>query len=445
MEFEGIDRKLPFSLEAEQALLGSILIDPACMDIVEGIVKADDFYVQENREIFAAMHDMYQTSRNIDAVTLLRKLEENGTLDSAGGNQYLAQVAKTAPSAINAKDYAQIVYDKSVLRSLVEAGEEIAENAYSAGNDVESVLASAEKRIFDITNKRENRGFVHIRDILKQTYEELEQRANDPESLSGALTGFTSLDNLIVGIGKTDLVLVGARPGMGKTSFALNIATDFALKSKKKVCIFSLEMNRNELASRMLSSEAKVDSKKMRGGTLDGDDWVQLAKAAEKLSGTDILIDDSTNTTVSSMLSKLRREKNVGMIIVDYLQMMQGDPNRKRDNRTVEVGDISRGLKLIAKEIGSPVICCAQLNRGPEDRKDNRPALSDLRESGSMEQDADMVLLLYRSEYYQNKADGENSIAEVLIAKNRHGAVGKIELGWDAKCTKFMNIDSSRE
>ena len=445
MEIEGLDRKLPFSLEAEQALLGSILIDPSCMDIVEGIVKADDFYIEENRAIYTAMHDMYQASRSIDTVTLLRKLEENGTYDSAGGNQYLAQVAKTAPNAINAKDYANIVYQKSVLRTLAEAGEMIVEDAYSGSDEVDAIVANAEKRIYDIANKRANKGFEHIKDILVATYEDLQQRASDPESMSGALTGFSSLDNLIVGIGKTDLVLIGARPGMGKTSFALNIATDFAMKTHKKVCIFSLEMTAMELVNRMLSSEAKVDSKKMRGGTLDEDDWVRLAKTAEKLSDTDILIDDSTNTTVASMLSKLRRQKNIGMIIVDYLQMMQGDPNRKRDNRTVEVGDISRGLKLIAKEIGAPVLCCAQLNRGPEDRKDNRPALSDLRESGSMEQDADMVLLLYRSEYYQNKSDGENSIAEVLIAKNRHGSVGKIELGWDAKCTKFMNIDTSRE
>lgn len=445
MEFEGLDRKLPFSLEAEQALLGSILIDPSCMDIVEGIVRADDFYVEENREIYAAMHDMYQASRNIDAVTLLRKLEENGTYDLAGGNQYLTQVAKTAPNAINAKDYAKIVYEKSVLRTLAEAGESIAEDAYSGSDDVDSILAGAEKRIYDISNKRANKGFVHIKDVLFSAYEELQQRASDPESLSGALTGFTSLDNMIVGIGKTDLVLIGARPGMGKTSFAMNIATDYAIKTRKKVCVFSLEMTAMELVNRMLSSEAKVDSKKMRAGNLDEDDWIRLAKTAEKLAETDILIDDSTNTTIASMLSKLRREKNIGMIIVDYLQMMQGDPNRKRDNRTVEVGDISRGLKLIAKEIEAPVLCCAQLNRGPEDRKDNRPALSDLRESGSMEQDADMVLLLYRSEYYQNKAEGENSIAEVLIAKNRHGSVGKIELGWDAKCTKFMNIDTSRE
>ncbi|MBQ7600001.1 MAG: replicative DNA helicase [Clostridia bacterium] len=445
MEFEGLDRKLPFSLEAEQALLGSILIDPSCMDIVEGIVRADDFYVEENREIYAAMHDMYQASRNIDAVTLLRKLEENGTYDLAGGNQYLTQVAKTAPNAINAKDYAKIVYEKSVLRTLAEAGESIAEDAYSGSDDVDSILAGAEKRIYDISNKRANKGFVHIKDVLFSAYEELQQRASDPESLSGALTGFTSLDNMIVGIGKTDLVLIGARPGMGKTSFAMNIATDYAMKTRKKVCVFSLEMTAMELVNRMLSSEAKVDSKKMRAGNLDEDDWIRLAKTAEKLAETDILIDDSTNTTIASMLSKLRREKNIGMIIVDYLQMMQGDPNRKRDNRTVEVGDISRGLKLIAKEIEAPVLCCAQLNRGPEDRKDNRPALSDLRESGSMEQDADMVLLLYRSEYYQNKAEGENSIAEVLIAKNRHGSVGKIELGWDAKCTKFMNIDTSRE
>ena len=445
MEIEGLDRKLPFSLEAEQALLGSILIDPSCMDIVEGIVKADDFYIEENRAIYTAMHDMYQASRSIDTVTLLRKLEENGTYDSAGGNQYLAQVAKTAPNAINAKDYANIVYQKSVLRTLAEAGEMIVEDAYSGSDEVDAIVANAEKRIYDIANKRANKGFEHIKDILVATYEDLQQRASDPESMSGALTGFSSLDNLIVGIGKTDLVLIGARPGMGKTSFALNIATDFAMKTHKKVCIFSLEMTAMELVNRMLSSEAKVDSKKMRGGTLDEDDWVRLAKTAEKLSDTDILIDDSTNTTVASMLSKLRRQKNIGMIIVDYLQMMQGDPNRKRDNRTVEVGDISRGLKLISKEIGAPVLCCAQLNRGPEDRKDNRPALSDLRESGSMEQDADMVLLLYRSEYYQNKSDGENSIAEVLIAKNRHGSVGKIDLGWDAKCTKFMNIDTSRE
>lgn len=432
-----LDRKLPFSLEAEQSLLGSILIDPMCMDEIAPLISAEDFYVPEHTEIFRAMQSMYLKSKNIDVVTLIDELVKSGTYDESGGREYLRLVAEAVPTAANAKDYADIVRDKAVLRQLIEAGDDITEAAYAGDDSAENLVEFAESKIFRIAEGRENKNFVHIRDALIQVYDRLTKLSQDPEALRGTPTGYTALDNVIVGMQEADLVLIGARPGMGKTSFAMNIATEAAIRTKKTVCVFSLEMSAEQLANRMLSSEAQIDSYKMRSGTLSAEDWNAIAYASSRLSETEILIDDTPGVTVTAMKSKLRRVKNLGLVVVDYLQLMQGD--RHNDNRVQEVGDISRGLKLLAKELAVPVICCAQLSRGPENRPDKRPMLSDLRDSGAIEQDADIVMFLYRDEYYKDETT-DQSVAEVIVAKNRHGSLDKVKLGWIGRFTKFTNL-----
>ena len=432
-----LDRKLPFSLEAEQSLLGSILIDPMCMDEIAPLISAEDFYVPEHTEIFRAMQSIYLKSKNIDVVTLIDELVKSGTYDESGGREYLRLVAEAVPTAANAKDYADIVRDKAVLRQLIEAGDDITEAAYAGDDSAENLVEFAESKIFRIAEGRENKNFVHIRDALIQVYDRLTKLSQDPEALRGTPTGYTALDNVIVGMQEADLVLIGARPGMGKTSFAMNIATEAAIRTKKTVCVFSLEMSAEQLANRMLSSEAQIDSYKMRSGTLSAEDWNAIAYASSRLSETEILIDDTPGVTVTAMKSKLRRVKNLGLVVVDYLQLMQGD--RHNDNRVQEVGDISRGLKLLAKELAIPVICCAQLSRGPENRPDKRPMLSDLRDSGAIEQDADIVMFLYRDEYYKDETT-DQSVAEVIVAKNRHGSLDKVKLGWIGRFTKFTNL-----
>ena len=432
-----LDRRMPFSLEAEQSLLGSILIDPVCMDTIASLITADDFYLPEHSGIFRAMQSMYLKSKSIDVVTLIEELTKSGTYDEAGGREYLKLVAETVPTAANAKDYAKIVRDKAILRDLIGAGEDIAEAGYAGDDDAERLVEFAEGRIYRIAEGRENKNFIHIRDALLQVYEHLQVLANDPEALRGTPTGFSALDRVIVGMGKADLVLIGARPGMGKTAFAMNIATEAAFKTGKTVCVFNLEMSAEQLANRMLSSEAQIDSYKLRSGDLQGEDWNAIAHASSRLSEAEILIDDTPGITVTAMKSKLRRVKNLGLVVVDYLGLVQGE--RHQDNRVQEVADISRSLKVMAKELEVPIICCAQLSRGPENRPDKRPMLSDLRDSGAIEQDADIVLFLYRDEYYkENTAD--QSVAEVIIAKNRHGSLDKVKLGWIGRFTKFTNL-----
>ncbi len=434
---DDLGRKMPFSLEAEQAVLGSILIDPACMDRLAGIVSRDDFYMTEHAEIYSAMQSMYMTSKNIDVVTLINELVTLGTYDEAGGREYLKLIAEAVPTSANASDYAQIIRDKAILRQLIEAGESITEAAYVGDDTVGNLVEYAESQVFRIAEGRENKNFVHIRDALVQVYAHLKDLKENPEASRGMPTGYTKLDNVIVGMGSADLVLIGARPGMGKTSFAMNIATAAAERTKKVVCVFNLEMSADQLANRMLSSEAQIDSFKLRSGQLEPEDWEAIAYASNRLSEMDILIDDTPGITVTGMKSKLRRVKNLGLVVIDYLQLMQGDS--RNDNRVQEVADISRGLKLLAKELGVPVICCAQLSRGPENRPDKRPMLSDLRDSGAIEQDADIVLFLYRDEYYKEETP-EQSVAEVIVAKNRHGSLEKVKLGWIGRFTKFTNL-----
>ena len=434
---------MPFSLEAEQSVLGAILIDPTCMDHLAGILSAEDFMLEEHKDVFSAMQKMYLRSKTIDVVTLLDELVRDGVYDEAGGKDYIRLISEIVPSAANVKDYAEIVRDKSMLRALISACDDITAMAYSEQEDTAHLVEMAEQKIFAVAEGRENKGFTHIRDALVQVYDRLHLLAENKAEALGMPTGFSGLDRVLVGLGKSDLVLVGARPGMGKTSFAMNLATHAAITTKKTVCIFSLEMSAEQLVSRVMSSEALIDSYRLRSGELTDEDWGKLAHAASRLSNCDILIDDTVGLTVTGMKAKLRRTKNLGLVVIDYLQLMQSD--RRIDNRVNEVAEISRGLKLLAKELQVPVICCAQLTRGPESRNDKRPMLSDLRDSGAIEQDADIVLFLYRDEYYKSEKDEPQNIAEVIVAKNRHGSTGNVKMGWFGQYTKFTTLDEDRQ
>ncbi len=438
-------RRLPFSMPAEQSLLGAVLIDPESINLVADLLNAEDFYLSEHKQIYLAMRELFLANSEIDVVTLIDMLVTKGIYDKSGGEDYIRTLLEAVPDALNIKDYARIVKEKSVLRQLIAACGEISETAYSEQESVTEILDHAENLIFQIAQGRDTKNFRHIREVLGDVYAHLHELTTNKEATQGTKTGFSALDRVLAGIGKSDLVLVGARPGMGKTAFALNVATNVAKQTKKTVCIFSLEMSAEQLVNRVLSSEALVNSYSLRTGELSPEDWEHLAVAAGEMAGCDILIDETSGMTVTAMKAKLRRVKNLGMVVIDYLGLMSGDGHK--DNRVQEVSEISRSLKIMAKELMVPVICCAQLSRGPESRTDKKPMLSDLRDSGAIEQDADTVIFLYRSEYYKtdDAANQNTSVAEIIIAKNRHGSTGTVNMGWNGQFTKFITIDKDQE
>ena len=408
------------------------------------MLNSEDFYLEEHKQIYLAMQGLFMANSEIDVVTLIDMLVTKGIYNKSGGEDYIRTLTDAVPDALNIKDYARIVKEKSVLRQLIAASSEISEAAYSEQESVTDIIDHAENLIFNIAQGRDTKGFRHIKDVLGDVYAHLHDLNTNKEATQGTQTGFSALDRVLAGLGKSDLVLVGARPGMGKTSFALNIATNVAKQTKKTVCIFSLEMSADQLVNRVLSSEALVNSYSLRTGELAPNDWENLARAAGELAGCDILIDDTSGMTVTAMKAKLRRVKNLGMVIIDYLGLMSGD--KHTDNRVQEVSEISRSLKIMAKELMVPIVCCAQLSRGPESRTDKKPMLSDLRDSGAIEQDADTVIFLYRSEYYKTDEAGQDtSIAEVIIAKNRHGSTGTVNMGWNGQFTKFVTIADERD
>ena len=446
---DSLVRKLPFSLIAEQSLLGAVLVDPESFNEIADAVSVSDFYLEEHQQIFSAMHELFLTSRDIDVVTLIDMLVQKGIYTKSGGEQYIRTIVEVVPNSLNIKDYARIVKDKSILRQLITACEEVGDLAYSEQEDVAHILDAAENRIFSIAQGKDTKSFRHIREVIGDVYAHLSEMGSNKDSAQGTSTGFSGLDKMLAGMGKSDLILVGARPGMGKTSFCLNIGTNVAAQTGKTVCIFSLEMSAEQLVNRIISSEAMVDSYAMRTGELKDEDWENIALATSKLAKCDILIDDTAGITATGMKAKLRRVKNLGLVVIDYLQLMQGDG--RHDNRVQEVAEISRAMKLMAKDLNVPVICCSQLSRGPESRTDKKPMLSDLRESGSIEQDADVVLFLYRDEYYKvnessdPNSDAAASIAEVIIAKNRHGSTGTVKMGWIGRYTKFRTLADESE
>ncbi len=441
---EELIRKLPFSMPAEQSLLGAVLIDPASLNEVADMLTAEDFYLTEHKQIYLAMQELFMTNSVIDEVTLIDMLVTKGIYDKSGGEDYIRTLAEAVPDALNIKDYARIVKEKSILRQLIEACGEISETAYSEQRSVASVLDHAENLIFQIAQGRDTKNFRHVKEVLGDVFHHLHELNTNKEATQGTRTGFSGLDRVLAGMGKSDLVLVGARPGMGKTSFALNVATNVAKQTKKTVCIFSLEMSAEQLITRVLASEALVNSYALRTGELKPEEWEHLAVASGELAGCDILIDDTAGITVTAMKAKLRRVQNLGLVVIDYLGLMQSDGYK--DNRVQQVSEISRSLKIMAKELMVPVICCAQLSRGPEGRQGNKPMLSDLRDSGAIEQDADTVIFLYRSEYYKTDeaANQDTSIAEIIIAKNRHGSTGTVNMGWNGQFTKFVTIEEDQ-
>ena len=379
-------------------------------------------------------------------ITLKAELKSMGKLEAVGGLEYIVQLPDRVPTTSNVEQYIKIVEEKSMLRALIKTADELITLGYDPTQEVEQVIDTAEKKIFEVMQKKNQKGYSSMKDILIDTFTQLEQLYNQKEMITGVPTGFADLDYRTSGLHNSDLILVAARPAMGKSAFALNIATHAAVRGKVPVAIFSLEMSKEQMANRILCSEAMVDSAKVRTGKIDDEEWGKLAAASGELSEAGIYIDDTPGISVMEIRAKCRKmklEKNIGLVVIDYLQLVQGS-NRKGGSREQEIAEISRSLKILAKEINVPVIALSQLSRAPEQRVDHRPMLSDLRESGSIEQDADIVMFLYRDDYYNEDTDKKN-IAEVIIAKHRSGATGTVELLWLGNYTKFANIDRYRE
>ncbi len=443
--------RLPYSVEAEQAVLGSIIIDPKCLNDIAVQMKSEYFYIPQHREIYSVMSSMYELSQTIDFVSLLEKLKNDGIYDEAGGKAYLTQLVQNVPSVANVLTYVAIIKERYYARALMSAAQNIIKDINDNELDSGKLLDNAEQRIFEIRQGREVSGLTHIKSVIEnETYDRL-VKLSDPETRNeylGIPCGIGELDRMITGLNKSDLIILGARPGMGKTSFALNIARNVAVNTNRTVCFFSLEMTRDQLAQRMLSSEAGIPSEKLRTGNLEPDDFTRLTQAGELLSKTSIYFDETSNITVPEMKAKLRRMKKVDLVIIDYLGLMKSA--KPTENRVQEVSEITRNLKIMAKDLKVPVIACAQLSRGTETKgKSHKPALSDLRESGSIEQDADIVLFLYREAYYDNeKADDEDrsdqTMSQCIVAKNRHGEIGTVDLHWDGQFTRFTALDVNR-
>lgn len=433
-------RQMPYSLEAEQAVLGSVLINPECFKDVAVILKTRHFYISQHKEIYEIMLHMFESGMTIDIVTLLDELKVRGVYDEAGGKSYLLQLAEMVPSTANVGSYAKIVEEKANLRQMIEAAQDIVQSCYEQGDDIRTIMDRAEQRIYDIMGDRANTGFESIKTLILGIYDRLQKLASDDrEEYLGTKTYFRDVDRMLVGMNNSDLILIAARPGVGKTSFVLNIAENVAEHKQKEIVVFSLEMSKEQIVSRMLASEAELDSVKLRTGELTAEDWVKLAEAAGRLSKYQIMIDDTASITVTEMKAKLRRLKNLGLVVIDYIQLMTSG-SRRSEGRTQEISEISRSLKIMARELNVPILALSQLSRGPESRQDHRPMLSDLRESGAIEQDADMVMFLYRDELYNPDTERKN-IAECIIAKNRHGSTGVAELYWRGLFTRFYSLE----
>ena len=429
MDEELLNRQVPQSLEAEQSVLGSILIDSQCITDIVGIVRPEDFYNQQNREIYEAIYTMFNFSQTIDPVTVLDKMREMGVYHD-NSRDYILQLMKITPTAANAQRYANIVRDKAMLRGLAQAAAEISNTVYSQVGTPAEMLESAEKKIYALRKGERGDSLEHIGTVLHKVFDRLNELSQSDSAIPGLSTGLRDLDTRINGLNKSDLVLLAARPAMGKTAFALNLCMNVAKKYNKTVAFFSLEMSREQLAMRLMSMESFIDSKKLATGKLEEEEWTKLCMASAALSQTDIRVDDNPSITVAEMNAKCRRLDNLGLVLIDYLQLMTGSGyGKSSENRVTVVGEISRALKIMAKELNVPVICLSQLSRAVEGRQDKRPILSDLRESGAIEQDADSVMFLYRDEYYNENTE-DKGVAECIVAKNRHGETGTVKLQW---------------
>ncbi|MBS5151252.1 MAG: replicative DNA helicase [Butyricicoccus pullicaecorum] len=440
MADELLSRQLPQSLEAEQAVIGSMLIDPACVAEVIELLRPEDFYAEEHQRIFETIYSMFNGALKIDPVTVLDRLKAQGYYDEAGGRAYLMQLMEVTPTSANVKEYASIVRDKSMLRAIAETAGEIQTLALTGAGAASEIAELAEQKIYNVRQGREIKGLSHIKSVIMDLYAQLDERSRSDSDIPGLSTGFRELDQALTGLNKSDLILVAARPGMGKTAFALNIALGAAKASDKDVVVFQLEMSKDQLASRFLASEALLDSHKLKTGNLGQEDWLKIARATSVLAKTHIYVDDNPAITVAEIKAKCRRlGENLGLIVIDYIQLMQSG-GKRNENRVQEVAEISRSLKIMAKELNVPVVCLSQLSRAAEQRADKRPMLSDLRESGAIEQDADIVMFIYRDDYYDAESDAKN-VAEIIIAKNRHGATTTVELQWIGQYTTFSSRD----
>ena len=440
MEEELLQRQLPHSLEAEQSVLGSMLIDSRCVAEVIGLVRPDDFFLQQNKDIYETIYTMFNFSETIDPVTVLEKMKVRGVADEKTAD-YLLQLMEVTPTAANVGQYAQIVRDRAMLRNLAVAAGDIRETVFAGVGTPAEILESAEKKIYALRNGNAGETLQHIGVVLVNVFDRLDELSRSDNEFPGLSTGLHDLDRKINGLNKSDLLLIAARPGMGKTSLALNIALDVAKKSAKTVAFFSLEMSREQLAMRLLSNESFVDNQKLLTGRLTEEEWTKIGIASSALSQTDIRVDDNPSISVAEMNAKCRRLDNLGLVLIDYLQLMTSAGNGQTSNnanRVQVVSDISRALKIMAKELNVPVICLSQLSRANESRTDKRPMLSDLRESGAIEQDADEVLFIYRDDYYHPDTP-EKNVAEIIVAKNRHGETGTVKLQWLPQFTTFSD------
>ncbi len=439
-----IQRKMPHDADAEQAVLSSIFMDKDAAAEAFEMLKAEDFYSPENKAVYEAAYQLYTKGDPIDVVTVKNQLEENGVFTEIGGVETLANIAGAVGSSVNVKSYAKIVEEKSVLRRLIKLSGEISETSYKANDDINNILDKAEKGIFDVMQNRNTDSFSSIMDVAFDTFSNIEKIYNSSEKITGIGTGFTDFDAKTAGLQKSDLILIAARPSMGKTAFVLNVAQYAAMRENVPVAIFSLEMSKEQLVNRMLCAEALVDSQKVRTGDLNSEDWSKLVEAMGRLSEAPIYIDDTPGITAMEIRAKCRRlklEKGLGLVVIDYLQLMSG--NGRNDSRQQEISEISRSLKAIAREIEAPVIALSQLSRACEARSDHRPMLSDLRESGAIEQDADVVAFLYRDEYYYPEKTEKKNMAELIITKQRNGPTGTVNLTWLGQYTKFANMANS--
>jgi replicative DNA helicase len=439
------DRVQPQSIEAEQAVLGAILIDGEALLVVMERLTPEDFYRAAHQRIYEAMLRLNDENEPIDLITLTTDLQNHKLLEEVGGVGYLTELANAVPTASNVGYYAEILEEKAMLRRLIRAATQIVSSGYASAEDVNQLISDAEQKILEISNRRGD-GFISIRDVLMDVFERVEFLFNHKGGTTGIPSGFPDLDKMTSGFQRNDLIIVAARPSVGKTAFALNIAQNVGVRAKESVAIFSLEMSASQLVQRMICAEANVDAGRMRTGFLESDDWEKLTMAIGSLSEAEIYIDDSPSITVADIRAKCRRlkkERGLGMIVIDYLQLIHGRSGGG-DNRQQEVSEISRTLKAIARELEVPVIALSQLSRGVEQRQDKRPMMSDLRESGSIEQDADIVAFLYRDDYYNPETEKKN-IIEIIISKQRNGPTGTVELVFLKNFNKFVSVDQSRQ
>ena len=440
MENEVVNKVQPNDTLAEQAVLGSMLVSKDAVQAAVEVLKPEDFYREDNKEIYAAMMDIYSVGREIDMITVTEQLKLRGTLERVGGTQNLATLIDNVPTTSNIERYVEIVEQKSTSRNLIKVTSDIMKISYAQTEELDTIIEQAEKGIFDLAQNRNSKSYSGMKEILVTTLDSIEKMYENKEKLSGIESGFIDLDEKISGLNKSDLIIVAARPAMGKSAFVLNIASYVAMHDKVPVMIFNLEMSKEQLVKRMLSSESEIDSMRLNNANLEQEDWIKMADASNRLADVPIYIDDTPVLTPSEIRAKCRKaklEKNIGLIIIDYLQLMES--KTVNGSRQQEISEISRGLKILAKELDVPVIALSQLSRATESRADHRPMLSDLRESGSIEQDADIVMFLHREDYYDKDTEKKN-IAEVIIAKNRHGETGTIELAWLGKYTKFADL-----